>query len=112
MVVQFSASRDKQTAADTNALSGAAHTGAATYAFIQAVEALGPTASYGALLASMKATLDSVNGGGAAGLGLPSGGGGVFGKLMSGVLDAAGMSGQTPVMCTNVAFDIWSPLAL
>jgi hypothetical protein len=39
--VQFGASKDSQTAADTKALSGNASTGAATYCFIQAIERRG-----------------------------------------------------------------------
>ena len=40
LAVQFGACKDSQTAADTNALSGGTHTGAATFLFIQAIEHL------------------------------------------------------------------------
>ena len=39
--VQFGASQDSQTAADTQALSGTVATGAATFCFIQAIERRG-----------------------------------------------------------------------
>ncbi len=108
-VVAFSASRDKQTAADTAALSGTGeHTGAATYAFIAALEGSGCAISYGGLLASMKATLDAVNPSA-----VPSmGGGGMVDKLLSGLLDAAGASGQTPAITSNLAFDLNAPVSL
>ena len=48
--IQFGASRDSQTAADTAALSGTVSTGAATFCFIEAVEKLGTSVSYGRLL--------------------------------------------------------------
>ena len=78
----------------------------------------------------MKTVLDaSVNNGpssGLAGLGLPSSlgglgggggaaGGGIMGKLnslLSGALDAAGMSGQTPCLTSNCAFDLNTPLGI
>ena len=79
----------------------------------------------------MKTVLDaSVNSGpssGLAGLGLPSslggggggGGGGAVGgimnklnSLLSGALDAAGMSGQTPCLTSNFAFDLNTPLGI
>jgi hypothetical protein len=74
----------------------------------------------------MKTILDaSVNSGpssGLAGLGLPSslgGGGGAAGgimgklnSLLSGALDAAGMSGQTPCLTSNFAFDLNTPLGI
>jgi metacaspase-1 len=107
-VAAFSASRDKQTAADTSALSGdGSHTGAATYALIAAIEAAGPAITYGALLASMKATLDAVSGGPG-----PAVGDGVVGRLLQGLLDAAGASGQTPSITSNVAFDLNTPLCI
>ena len=40
LAVQFGACKDSQTAADTNALLGGSHTGAATFSFIQAIEHL------------------------------------------------------------------------
>jgi hypothetical protein len=111
-VVAFSAARDKQTAADTAALSGTgAHTGAATYAFIAALEATGGAGSYGELLARMKATLDAVNPGAAGPVG-GAAGGGMLGRLLTGLLDAAGASGQTPAITSNLAFDLNAPFAL
>lgn len=126
LVVGISASRDKQVAADTSQLAaGGSHTGAATFTFIQSIEAYGTSLSYESLLRNMKTVLDaSVNHGpssGLAGLGLPSslggggGGGGIMGKLnslLSGALDAAGMSGQTPCLTSNFAFDLNTPLGI
>lgn len=108
LAVQVAASRDAQVAADTSALSGSAHTGAATFAFIHAVETYGASISYGALLSSMKAVLDSVTGGSPADS--LSGALGSLGGLLSGALDKLGMSGQTPVLCANWAFDLGTPL--
>ena len=186
LVVGISASRDKQVAADTSQLAaGGSHTGAATFTFIQSIEAYGTSLSYEALLRNvsggaslsffsiqlffdlfsapppltlllsflslslsrararffplsqinqqienkqMKTVLDdSVNNGpssGLAGLGLPvslggGGGGGTAGgimgklnSLLSGALDAAGMSGQTPCLTSNFAFDLNTPLGV
>ena len=51
LVVGISASRDKQVAADTSQLAaGGSHTGAATFTFIQSIEAYGTSLSYEALL--------------------------------------------------------------
>lgn len=108
LAVQIAASRDAQVAADTAALSGTAHTGAATFSFIHAIEHYGTSISYGALLASMKAVLDSVTGGSPVdGL---AGALGSLGGLLSGALDKLGMGGQTPVLCANWAFDLNTPL--
>ena len=108
--VAVSAARDRQTAADTSALStDGAHTGAATYAFIAAIEAVGTAISHGALLASMKATLDSVNPGAAPPVGAA---GGMLGRLLQGLMDAAGASGQTPALTSNLAFDLNAPLCI
>lgn len=128
LIVGISASRDKQVAADTSQLAaGGSHTGAATFTFIQSIEAYGTSLSYEALLRNMKSVLDaSVNSGpssGLAGLGLPTslggGGGGAAGgimgklnSLLSGALDAAGMSGQTPCLTSNFAFDLNTPLGI
>ena len=57
--IQFGAARDSQTAADTAQLSGHVSTGAATFAFIQAVERAGTNISYGRLLQVSFARLHS-----------------------------------------------------
>lgn len=123
LCVGISASRDKQVAADTSQLSGT-HTGAATFTFVQSIEAHGTQITYETLLRNMKAVLDaSVNSGGASaglaslGLGGSGGGaaGGIMGKLnslLSGALDAAGMSGQTPCLTSNFAFDLNTRLGI
>ena len=55
LVVGISASRDKQVAADTSALAaGGSHTGAATFTFIQSIEAYGTSLSYEALLRNVR----------------------------------------------------------
>ena len=55
LVVGISASRDKQVAADTSQLAaGGSHTGAATFTFIQSVEAYGTSLSYEALLRNVR----------------------------------------------------------
>eukprot|EP00983_Pelagomonas_calceolata_P068482 1149945-Pelagomonas_calceolata.AAC.1 len=61
-VVSFSACQDSQVAADTHLMSGTAHTGAATYAFIQAVEAGGPYQTYGQVLQRMHFSLTKLGG--------------------------------------------------
>lgn len=43
---QFGACKDSQVAADTNAMSGSAYTGAATFSFIDAVERYGTQQTY------------------------------------------------------------------
>lgn len=43
---QIGACKDSQVAADTSAMSGSAYTGAATYAFIDAVERFGTQQTY------------------------------------------------------------------
>ncbi|KAK9846629.1 hypothetical protein WJX81_007951 [Elliptochloris bilobata] len=119
-VIQFGAARDRQTAADTAALSGNVSTGAATFAFIQAVERIGTQITYGQLLMSMAQTLEQVAP--AAGDELLSGAGmqmsklggigKMLNKLIDGARDAVGMSGQQPTMCCNYAFDLNRPLAI
>lgn len=55
LVVGISASRDKQVAADTSQLAaGGSHTGAATFTFIQSIEAYGTSLSYEALLRNVE----------------------------------------------------------
>jgi hypothetical protein len=43
---QLGACKDSQVAADTNAMSGSAYTGAATFSFIDAVEKYGTNQTY------------------------------------------------------------------
>lgn len=38
--------------------------------------------------------------------------GGFLGKFLDGAMDFAGMSGQSPCLCSNVAFDMNRPLAI
>jgi hypothetical protein len=113
--VQFGASRDHQTAADTRALSGGVATGACTYAFIAALERRGLDIAYGELLLEMHRTL------GAAGLGAPGGApapdplGGLFsGGLLGGLLGGGGggFRGQSPVLSCAWAFDLASKFTL
>lgn len=106
--IQFGASRDGQTAADTSALSGNVSTGAATFSFIQAIEQGGPYLTYGQLLFNMDATLSKMNGKVSSG-GMPSLSsinpfdpiGSVTGLLGGGSAGA----GQTPIMSSNTPFD-------
>jgi hypothetical protein len=126
--VQLSASADHQTAADTTKLSGSVATGAATFAFIKAIEANAGAASlaYGELLLRMHRTL------GAAGLGAPPGGGagrapqyamggaGPMEALLLGLLGGGGgfgngggsFRGQDIVMSANRPFDLAAPFEL
>lgn len=54
LALQIGACLDKQTAQDTNRnTGGAVFTGAATFAFLQAIETNGPRCAYGALLSAM-----------------------------------------------------------
>ena len=117
--VQFSAARDAQVAADTAALSGTGtHTGAGVFAFIQAIETYGTSLSYDAMLRCMLQVLQSVNPGAGAQLGLGGGGGGggglmaTVGGALSGLFDKLGMSGQTPMLSSNLAFDLSTPLMI
>eukprot|EP00884_Botryococcus_braunii_P000501 jgi/Botrbrau1/10451/Bobra.0133s0058.1 len=107
-VFQFGASRDKQKAADTQALSGYASTGAATFSFIQGIERWGPYVTYGQLLLDMTYTLQTVNSSA-----MPTGGVGIFSKVLNSALDFLGLSGQTPVLSSNAPFDMMSrPLCI
>lgn len=103
---QFGASRDSQTAADTRRLSGSVSTGAATFSFIQAIERNGTGISYLGLLQGMYYTIASLHGGPAPPMG------GFMGKLVDGAMDIAGMSGQSPCLCSNVPFDLNRPIAI
>lgn len=105
--VQFGASRDHQTAADTRAMSGYVSTGAATFSFIRAIENKGLNLTYGELLMAMHYSLSSLNGGGGGGGGAPAMMGGLDG-LLGGLLGGSmsGYRGQEPVMSANYAFDL------
>jgi len=59
-VIQLGACDDKLTAADTAKLSATAYTGAATYAFIDAIERAGVQQTYGNLLKHMTSTIGSL----------------------------------------------------
>lgn len=59
-VIQLGACDDKLTAADTAKLSATAYTGAATYAFIDAIERAGVQQTYGNLLRHMTSTIGSL----------------------------------------------------
>lgn len=114
--VQFSASSDHETAADTAKLSGGVPTGAATFSFIKAIEQKGgKDITYGDLLLGMWHTLHQ------AGLGAQSGGGGYGGAppqtmgggldgmlmaILGGVGGGAGFRGQSPTLSSNYAFDL------
>lgn len=112
--VQFGAARDSQVAADTAQLSGTVSTGAATFAFIQAIEKEGVAISYGRLLHAMFDTMRSSVGvsSSAPGAPQPPGGaalGGLLGALL-GVGMMGSMRGQNPVLSASEAFDLNSPL--
>ena len=72
---------------------------------VQAIERGGTNISYGRLLEAMYHSIASLSGG-------PPPSGGILGNLMSGVMDFAGMGGQTPCLCANTAFDMNRPLAI
>eukprot|EP00887_Chlorella_sp_A99_P000533 scaffold17.g533.t1 len=105
--VQFGAARDSQTAADTSALSGTCccccggggnvSTGAATYAFIQAIESRGTQLSYGDLLMQMASTLHAATGR------QQQSAGGLLGALLGAPTN---YRGQEPVLSANYAFDL------
>ena len=104
--VQFGASNDAQTAADTSGMSSdGAHTGAATFSFIQAIEHSSGNISYGALLGEMDTQLRGAVGGGGGGGGGGLGLGGLLGSLL-GEVNTGSMRGQSPVLSANYAFDL------
>lgn len=108
--VQFGASKDSQTAADTQALAGNASTGAATFCFIQAIERRGTKLTYGELLIAMHNTLQERMGPAAQ---APSSSGGLMGMLLGGsMMSGGGYRGQEPVLSANYAFDMAFPFAL
>jgi len=118
IALAFSAARDGQVAADTAALSGTVSTGAATFAFISAVERDGANVSLGRLLHSMHELLSrSIGtaagdgaGGSAAAPAMPSLGG-ILGQLL-GVNLGVGRGGQNPVLTASSAVDLNSPIRL
>jgi hypothetical protein len=84
---------------------------------LQAIERQGTHITYLQLLYSMTQALEQLH----ASQGnrppkLPPQVGGLFGglvnKVVKGALDFAGLSGQTPVMCSNVPFDLNRAVAL
>ena len=113
LAVQFGAARDSQVAADTAQLSGTVSTGAATFAFIQAIEREGVAISYGRLLHAMFDTMRSSVGVSSATPGAaPSPGasmGGLLGALL-GVGMMGSMRGQNPVVSASEAFDLNSSI--
>lgn len=99
--VQFGASKDSQTAADTKALSGVTATGAATFCFIQAIERRGTKLSYGELLLAMHHTLQATMGQASQAPQMS----GLMGMLLGGAA-GGGYRGQEPVLSANFAFDL------
>lgn len=73
----------------------------------QAIERNGTNISYRMLLEAMYYTIASISGSGP-----PPSMGGFLGKFLDGAMDFAGMSGQSPCLCSNVAFDMNRPLAI
>jgi hypothetical protein len=112
-VFQLGACDDKQTAADTAAMSQSAYTGAATYSFIDSIERFGPDQTYANLLLHMtqslrrlgKSSVSNPNGGAAmASMAAPMLGGVALGPagllvgaLLGSVMDQQRMSHQLPV---------------
>jgi hypothetical protein len=73
---------------------------------VQAIERNGTGISYLGLLQGMYYTIASLHGGPAPPMG------GFMGKLVDGAMDIAGMSGQSPCLCSNVPFDLNRPIAI
>ena len=122
IALAFSAARDGQVAADTAALSGTVSTGAATFAFISAIERDGTNITLGSLLHSMHELLsrsigtadgDGAGGGGGGGSGSPAmpSLGGILGQLL-GVNLGFSRGGQNPVLTASSAIDLNSPIRL
>lgn len=120
IALAFSAARDGQVAADTAALSGTVSTGAATYAFISAIERDGTDITLGRLLHSMHELL-SRSIGTAEGEGAGGGGGsaaavpslnltGILGQLLG--VNLGSRAGQNPVLTASAAVDLNSPIRL
>lgn len=84
---------------------------------MQAIERQGTHITYLQLLYSMTQALEQLHAStGSRPPKLPPKVGGLFGglvsKVVNGALDMAGLSGQTPVICSNVPFDLNRPVAL
>lgn len=126
LAIQIAAAGDKETAADTSALSGGTSTGAATFSFIQAVEKHGPALTYGVLLSEMDNVLHSMGGPSSIGsasslvnsLGLGKmmkgfkGASQVLGMVDNGLAAAGLRGGQTPQLSANYEFDVNAPIQL
>jgi hypothetical protein len=105
-----------QVAQDTKALSRHAHTGAATFCFIQAIEKWGVRQTYGQLLQHMDETLKRTTTGAGASGGGGLGMAGLLGGMLLGapMLALAGGAGmmmgggdyQCPVMCCDRQIDM------
>ncbi|PNH03319.1 Metacaspase-1 [Tetrabaena socialis] len=102
---QFGACKDSQVAQDTNALSGKAYTGAATFCFIQAIEKLGVATTYGQILGHMMQSLRAATGGG--GLNLGSTGSMIASFLMGPAASMLTGGGQTPVLSCDKQVDLY-----
>lgn len=105
--VQIGAALDSQVAADTSAMSGYVSTGAATYAFIQAVEGRGTDITYGDLLIQMYRTLHAATGGRQS-----QGSGGGLLEALLGMPMPSQFNGQEPLLSANYAFDLNFKLSL
>ncbi len=113
--VQIGAARDRQTAQDTNALSGVSG-GAATFSFIKAIESTNGHLSYAQLLQSMNATLEGVSGGKQAWKSgfLGNMMGGKLSDMISSGVDSMGImpGSQQPVLSSNHPFDLNRPFCV
>lgn len=98
---QFGACKDSEVAQDTNDMSGYAHTGAATFAFIQAIELGGPQQSYADILSHMRRCLDGSSSGSVGGLG-----GMLENFLMSAAAKFVGKSKQTPQLSCSETLNL------
>lgn len=96
----------RQVAQDTAALSGNTHTGAATFAFIQALEAGGPKQTYAQLMSHMTATLHRATAGSNANAAAYSGGGGLLDALFGGSSYSGRSEPQTPVLSCDKPMDL------
>eukprot|EP00775_Hariotina_reticulata_P010905 gene10905-11059_t len=109
---QFGACKDSQVAADTNAMSGSAYTGAATFSFIDAVERYGTQQTYASLLQHMMETLRQQQGPGGTSSALSGLSGGLtgvaVGLMASFLLGAGALGGQVPVICCDKQVDLYN----
>lgn len=105
---QFGACKDSQVAQDTNALSGKAYTGAATFCFIEAIEKYGTQQTYGQILSHMMATLRATTKTNGIQLGST---GTLIASFLLGSNVAAAISaggGQTPVLSCDKPVDLYN----